>query len=133
MSNLANYVQVHTSLVKTVGLVVAMILGLTGCGEKDTSHTSPTPEASIATIALSPSNQEIYDISCKVCHEQSASGAPLTGKAADWKARDAQDMASVLKNVLDGSGNMPAMGGCFDCSDEQFTAIIGHMSAGVIK
>lgn len=75
-----------------------------------------------------------YDKSCKLCHSASATGeakapgAPKTGDAAAWAPRIAKGMAVLLVSVRKGLRQMPPKAMCFDCTDEDYTALITYMS-----
>lgn len=69
-----------------------------------------------------------YDKSCKVCHDSGAAGAPKTGDAAAWEPRKAKGIEALLVSVNQGLNAMPPKGMCFDCSDEDYTALIEFMS-----
>ena len=70
-----------------------------------------------------------YDKSCKVCHATGAAGAPKTGDAAAWAPRMSKGMDTLVKAVNTGLNAMPPKGMCFDCSDEDYQAMITYMAA----
>ncbi|RCH36970.1 cytochrome C oxidase, cbb3-type, subunit III family protein [Pseudomonas aeruginosa] len=72
---------------------------------------------------------QVYSASCKLCHANPASGAPLTGDAAAWAPRLAQGIDTLLDHSINGYKGMPPMGMCMQCSEEQFRALIDFMSA----
>ena len=66
-----------------------------------------------------------YCASCHAVKPLIPLGAPRTGVVAEWKGRLAPGLTLLLRHVDEGLGNMPARGGCFECSDEQlFLAIL---------
>ena len=69
-----------------------------------------------------------YDSSCKLCHANPASGAPLTGELAAWKPRVEQGVDTLLDHTINGHNGMPPMGMCMQCSEEDFLALISFMS-----
>lgn len=69
-----------------------------------------------------------YDKSCKVCHATGAAGAPKTGDAAAWAPRMSKGMDTLVAAVNTGLNAMPPKGMCFDCSDEDYAALITYMS-----
>jgi cytochrome c5 len=77
-----------------------------------------------------PALAQVYDSSCKLCHANPASGAPLTGDRAAWSPRIAQGVDTLLDHSINGYNGMPPMGLCMQCSEAQFVALIGFM-AGV--
>ena len=75
-----------------------------------------------------PALAEIYNRSCRSCHAQGAAQAPLTGDRAAWAPRLEQGLEVLLEHTISGYKGMPPMGMCFDCGEEEFTALITFMS-----
>ncbi|MEZ5484528.1 MAG: c-type cytochrome [Lysobacteraceae bacterium] len=73
---------------------------------------------------------EIYGQLCGTCHETGAGGAP-TLVHANWDARVAQGIETLIKHSVDGfqgdAGLMPARGGNPSLSDEQMEATVRWM------
>lgn len=114
--------------------LAAFALLLTACGENiNTEETSAAQAAALAPIILDARRQDIYATNCAVCHGMAGTGAPLSGKLADWQQRSNKGMETMLNNAMDGYQSMPAMGGCFDCSEQDFRQLIGFMSSGTVK
>jgi cytochrome c5 len=87
--------------------------------------------AAVAVFAMSAQaqpNMEKYNKSCVVCHDQGVAGAPKTGDAAAWEPRVAKGMDALMASVKNGLNAMPPMGMCFDCSDDEYMALIKYMS-----
>ena len=72
--------------------------------------------------------QEQYGKSCAVCHAAGAAGAPKTGVAAEWESRMAKGMEALVQSVENGLNAMPPKGMCFDCSAEDYKALIKFMA-----
>jgi cytochrome c5 len=72
--------------------------------------------------------QDRYQKSCFACHGFGANGAPRTGVAADWAPRMEKGMATLVKHASEGFNTMPPKGLCFDCSDDEFKALIEFMA-----
>lgn len=64
---------------------------------------------------------------CNVCHLTGWNGAPLSGDANDWQPRLSTGFDSLFKNTRQGFNNMPPMGTCMDCTDEELQAAIRKM------
>ena len=79
----------------------------------------PLTEASI---------RQIYWRSCHSCHGSGVSGAPRTGDTAAWAPRLAKGTDTLVTNAMNGFRAMPPRGLCFDCSREEFAALIQMMS-----
>jgi cytochrome c5 len=64
---------------------------------------------------------------CNVCHLTGWNGAPLSGDANDWQPRLQTGFDSLFKSAKQGINNMPPMGTCMDCTDEELQAAIRKM------
>jgi cytochrome c5 len=113
---------------RRIALLLAVLGLLTAC---DNQPKLP-PERAAATTAMptDPALAQVYDTSCKLCHANPASGAPLSGDKAAWSPRVAQGADTLLDHSINGYNGMPPMGLCMQCSEEQFLALISFM-AGV--
>ncbi len=69
-----------------------------------------------------------YNKTCVVCHAAGAAGAPKTGVPAEWESRLAKGMDALVESVDKGMGAMPPKGMCFDCSADEFKALIEYMA-----
>jgi cytochrome c5 len=69
-----------------------------------------------------------YAKSCQVCHATGAANAPKTGDAAAWEPRLAKGMDALVQSVSSGMNAMPPKGMCFDCTDEDYKALIEYMA-----
>ena len=68
-----------------------------------------------------------YNKTCAVCHAAGAAGAPKTGVSAEWEPRLAKGMDTLVQSVDVGMNAMPPKGMCFDCSADDFKALIEYM------
>lgn len=87
---------------------------------------------SATAITVHAADQAIvdrYNKTCVVCHASGAANAPKTGVPADWEKRMAKGMDALVKSVENGMNAMPPKGMCFDCSAEDFKALIEYMMA----
>lgn len=69
-----------------------------------------------------------YNKTCAVCHASGAAGAPKTGVVADWEPRMAKGMDAMVSSVDKGLNAMPPKGMCFDCSADDYQALIEYMA-----
>lgn len=107
---------------------------LTACGSsEDNSATQNPAKAQAQVVPLDANRQGIYDTNCGVCHSMEGSGAPQSGVAADWQDRISAGMDGMVNKAMDGFQGMPAMGGCFDCTEEDFSHLISYMTNGAVK
>ena len=81
-----------------------------------------------AAGAMAGADMGKYDKSCKVCHANGAANAPITGDAAAWEPRMAKGMEALVQAVNTGLNAMPPKGMCFDCTDDDYKALIEYMA-----
>ncbi|MEM8500159.1 MAG: c-type cytochrome [Pseudomonadota bacterium] len=70
----------------------------------------------------------IYQRSCISCHMSGAAGAPKSHDAAAWAPILAKGMDALITSIKEGLNAMPPKGMCFDCSDEQYRALVDYMA-----
>ena len=83
-----------------------------------------------ASFALSSEGmglEEKYNKSCTFCHGTGAAGAPKTGVKEDWEPRIERGLEELVMRTKSGYGRMPAKGNCYNCSDEDYKALIKYM------
>ncbi len=110
---------------KSLNLLLTLMLSLaiSACtSQTEDSSLPPNP------ITISTELSEIYQRSCKNCHEVQATGAPLTGDKKRWNTILEKGMATVLDRAMNGYLGMPPFGQCFECSPEQIESLITYMS-----
>lgn len=71
-----------------------------------------------------------YTKSCSICHTSGVAGAPKSGDVAAWAPVLEKGMDTLVVSVEKGLNAMPPKGLCFDCSADDFKALIEYMSAG---
>lgn len=76
------------------------------------------------------SGEQVYNGACIACHGTGALNAPKPGEES-WKPRIAQGFDVMLKHSIEGFNNMPAMGTCGTCSEDDIAAAIRFMTEGV--
>lgn len=82
----------------------------------------------LSTMAVADEVADRYNKTCAVCHASGAAGAPKTGVPADWEARMAKGMDIMVASVNNGLNAMPPKGMCFDCSADDYKALIEYMA-----
>ena len=82
-----------------------------------------------ATAAMADAVEDRYKKTCAVCHAAGTAGAPKTGDAAAWEPRLAKGMDAMVQSADKGMNAMPPKGMCFDCSADDFKALIEYMAA----
>ncbi len=81
-----------------------------------------------ASTAFADVDMDKYNKSCAVCHNTGAANAPKTGDADAWAPRMAKGMDVLVQSVNNGLNAMPPKGMCFDCSDDEYKALIEYMA-----
>lgn len=81
-----------------------------------------------ASAAMADVPMDKYNKSCAVCHNAGAAGAPKTGDADAWAPLMEKGMDALVQSVKNGLNAMPPKGMCFDCSDEDYAALIEYMA-----
>jgi cytochrome c5 len=107
-----------------VARVVLMALLLAGCDSR--SHGAPQDYA-----ALRPADHRLarlYETSCKACHANSTSGAPLVHDRDAWNPRVEKGMDVLTQHAALGFKAMPAGGQCTACTLEDDRALIRFMA-----
>ena len=114
----------------------ALLAGLVGCGEtprqadqtlaeSDQSKTSATQDQTgNPSTELSPIRMAQWARNCALCHVRGEGGAPVLGDEAAWEPRFAQGEDVLLQHTVEGLNNMPPLGYCMDCEEEDFRALI---------
>ena len=113
---------VRSVVVTLLSLLLSACLGEGGGGTASLETASRLLQPADAAVA------ELYNRSCRSCHTVSATGAPLTGDSKTWAERYEKGMSTLVDNVINGYGGMPALGLCMDCSADQFEALIDFMA-----
>jgi cytochrome c5 len=130
---------------KKLSLTVALLLTTLGINastdqEKDAIAKRIAPVGQVyvagaatatAAVASGPrSGEQVYQAACFACHGTGALDAPKPN-SADWKPRLTQGFDVLLKHSIEGFNNMPAMGTCTSCSEDEIAAAIRFMTDGV--
>jgi cytochrome c5 len=87
--------------------------------------------AIVSTGAVADGVMDKYNKSCNVCHASGAAGAPKVG-APEWADRQAAagGIDGLVASVTNGKGAMPPKGLCYDCSADDYKAMIQHLISG---
>lgn len=126
-----NKLRLKTALGLAAGMFVLL---LSGCGDDEPKTSAQkVPQENAVTVTLDAERQDIYDTNCKVCHGMAGTGAPVSGQTEDWQGRVAVGMDTIVDRVMDGYQAMPPMGGCFDCTEEDFRELTRFMTNGIAK
>jgi cytochrome c5 len=69
-----------------------------------------------------------YGKTCSVCHASGVANAPTTGNAEQWAPRLEKGLDALVDSVNKGLNAMPPKGMCYDCSADDYKALIGYMA-----
>lgn len=90
--------------------------------------------AGIALAAPAPrSGKQVYEASCKSCHDTGAAGAPKFGDKKWLELEKKEGIKELVKDAIKGEGAMPPRGGCAACTDKEIKAAIRYMIDGAKK
>lgn len=97
--------------------------------EEGTDIEPASTDTSVVEVASEFDAEAAYQMSCNACHGTGAAGAPMLGDSGAWESRLDKGMESLMSNVVNGVGAMPARGICMTCSDDDLQAIVDYMLA----
>lgn len=98
-------------------------------GGQGATTEAPTPSTPPPALTMAD-GQQMYQAHCAVCHSPQAHylNAPALGDKAAWTPILSQGFDVVLLNTIHGVGNMPARGGCTQCTDAEIKAAAKYMA-----
>lgn len=96
-------------------------------GESCMAGDSCAATLQVAAAGEPRSGMDVYDSKCATCHATGAAGAPKLGDIAAWASRMPKGMAVLHQNAIKGVNGMPAMGLCFDCSEDEIMAAVDYI------
>ncbi|MDZ4865827.1 MAG: c-type cytochrome [Alphaproteobacteria bacterium] len=115
------------------GLVGFCAALLSACGPGAGETLPQKIKRAEAMMPSDPVLSEKYERSCRICHINPDSGAPLTGDATAWEPRLAQSKDVVSAHLRDGFNAMPPRGQCFDCTDDELERLTDFMARRASK
>lgn len=68
-----------------------------------------------------------YKVSCYICHDTGAAGAPKLGVKEAWSKRLKKGKETLYAHAIKGLNGMPAKGGCLNCSDKEIQMSVDYM------
>tara|TARA_R110002072_G_scaffold13418_2_gene56114 strand:- start:6509 stop:6847 length:339 start_codon:yes stop_codon:yes gene_type:complete len=105
----------------------SLALGLASCStpEPESKTTSEqTEQVSDARIT------RLWSQSCALCHVNGEAGAPRIGNTGEWAPRLATGKPLLIKHTIEGYNNMPPLGYCMACTEQDFSNLIDLMAGG---
>jgi len=100
-------------------LLVTCVVLLAACSEQHKETFIPTS-----------STVDQYKRYCSVCHTDERTGAPLAGDRPAWQERIDKGLDVMIESTANGMGAMPPLGLCFECTRDDFEALINYMCYG---
>ncbi len=116
----------HQDMIKLFLFVLILLVG--GCG---TERASPQPQDVKPAETEAQRLQRLWARSCALCHVDGTGGAPKIGNHADWGERLAKGREVLIRNTVEGMNDMPPLGYCMACSEDDFGAMIDLMTQGI--
>lgn len=113
-------------------LTAAAALLLYACGNEQASL--PASEGAVVHTVVTepgapgPELMARWSRNCALCHVRGEGGAPVLGDRAAWTIRLDKGEDVLLANTLEGLNNMPPLGYCMRCEQEDFEALIQLMT-----
>lgn len=71
---------------------------------------------------------KLFSQACADCHLREGVSVPVLGEDADWEKRRARGFESLLASTINGVGNMPPLGTCSACTEDDFRALISFLA-----
>lgn len=106
-------------------LILILATLMMACSDRE-AQTSPIDLDTYMPTDVRLAN--LYGRSCKACHAQPGSIAPLVGHRQAWAPRLSKGMDALTRSVREGFNGMPAGGLCLDCTDADIAQLIRFMS-----
>jgi cytochrome c5 len=110
------------------GIVGFCAVLLSACGPEPSESLPEKIKRAEAMRPSDPALAEKYERSCRICHINPDSGAPLAGDVAAWEPRLAQSKDILAAHTRDGFNTMPPRGQCFDCTDDELERLTDFMA-----
>lgn len=66
----------------------------------------------------------IFQQACAHCHVRPGIGVPILGDPAEWEPRRAQGFDTLLANTVEGFGDMPPLGTCSYCTEDDLRRLV---------
>ena len=118
-----------TLLVAVVGLCLSLFAcsESTKTGPQSEVVTKAIPESAFTESASVDDAMKKWARSCALCHVTGEGGAPRVGFAEDWNPRLVNGKATLLTHTIEGYNNMPPLGYCMSCEEDDFIELIDFM------
>lgn len=109
---------------ETIGLMVDYMLSTV---TDVTVRESPEMKAQVKRSMELANGLRLYSQNCFSCHNTGRNSAPRLGERADWAGREKQEVATLVKHVIEGHGRMIVKGGSGVKSTEEVRSMVEYM------
>lgn len=114
-----------------IRLVAFSIAALTAASCTDAPETKSPPVSSLPiSQAATDAAMAKWSRSCVLCHVAGEGSAPRVGHPDEWAERLEQGEDVLLAHTVEGYNNMPPLGYCMACEEDDFRAMIRFMAGG---
>jgi len=103
-------------------LILAWASVLLACG------TTPPPPPPFTPVALSDREAHVFQQICAECHMRPGINSPTIGDDEAWQPRRAKGLDVLLTNTIEGRGQMPPLGTCSFCSEDELRRLVAFVS-----
>lgn len=116
------------NIFKTVIAISGLALMLVGAGSVFAGAGEQAP-LQLAQVSDDFDPSQVYQDSCRACHDSGAAGAPVMGEHDDWAPRlEEKEFEGLVDSSVNGLNNvMPPQGMCFDCSREELAEVVQYI------
>ncbi|WP_161554200.1 c-type cytochrome [Stenotrophobium rhamnosiphilum] len=122
----------YSTHIRNAFVAIALTMTLAACGG-GTSAPAPAAAPAAPAAPATPATIKLYGQTCHNCHSIPGTGAPQAGDTKAWSGRLYKGREALLNNSINGYRSMPPMGGCTQCTEEDFAALIEYMSGSQLK
>ena len=116
--------RMNRAALTTTTLVIC--LGLVACAEPipDQDNLAPVEVVAAPTVE----QMRLWANNCALCHVNGEGGAPRVAIHNDWANRNEQGKQVLLQHTIEGFNNMPPLGYCMACEEDDLVALINFMA-----
>ena len=79
-------------------------------------------------VELTPREAYTFGQICAYCHARAETSAPVIGDTEEWQRRSADGFEVLVTNTILGVGNMPPLGTCGYCTEDEIRNLVIVMS-----
>jgi cytochrome c5 len=113
---------------KATFFAAALLAAVTACGGSPRPDRAALAAQAAQRTPADPHLTDLYAHSCRPCHVNAASGAPLTADRDAWRDRWKKGLPVLVASAVQGFNGMPAGGQCARCTVADYEALIRFMA-----